>query len=80
MASIDNFSEQKDNLAEINTAINDFNEKVSMVSMTNDLLPDLKNANFKKKVENTVVLSQGTTLINQIYYLCSSSVDKFKKE
>ena len=45
------------------------------------LLPDLKNATMKKKVEKTVLLStQGATLINQIDDLCSSSVDKFKKE
>ena len=50
MTSIDDFSEQKDNLAEINTVINDFNEKVSMMNMINDLLPDLKNATLKKKV------------------------------
>ena len=81
MTSIDDFSQQKDNLVEINTVINDFNEKISMMNMMGDLLPDLKNATLKKKVEKTVLLStQGATLINQIDDLCSSSVDKFKKE
>ena len=41
----------------------------------------MKNATLKKKVEKTISLSaQGTQLINQIDDLCSSSVDKFKKE
>ena len=51
------------------------------MNMMGDLLPDLKNATLKKKVEKTVLLStQGATLVNQIDDLCSSSVDKFKKE
>ena len=81
MTSIDDFSEQKDNIAEVNTVINDINEKISMMNMMGDLLPDLKNATLKKKVEKTVLLSaQGANLVNQIDDLCSSSVDKFKKE
>lgn len=80
MTSIDDFSQQKDNIAEVNTVINDINEKISMMNMMGMLLPDLKNATMKKKVEKTVLLStQGATLINQIDDLCSSSVDKFKK-
>ena len=52
-----------------------------MMNMMGDLLPDLKNATLKKKVEKTVLLSaQGANLVNQIDDLCSSSVDKFKKE
>jgi len=41
----------------------------------------LKNVNLKKKVEKTIALSaQGGQLITQIEDLCTSSVDKFKKE
>jgi hypothetical protein len=52
-----------------------------MMNMMGELLPDLKNVALRKKVEKTIALSaQGGQLINQIDDLCSSSVDKFKKE
>jgi polyhydroxyalkanoate synthesis regulator phasin len=81
MTSIDDFAAQKDNIIEINTQISDMTEKISLMSMIGELLPDLKNINLRKKVEKTVQLStQGAQLINQVDDLCSSSVDKFKKE
>ena len=41
----------------------------------------MKNVNLKKKVEKTIALSgQGAQLVTQVEDLCSSSVDKFKKE
>jgi hypothetical protein len=81
MTTIDDFSAQKDNLAEINTVITDITEKISLMNMIQDLLPDLKNLNLKKKVEKTIHLSsQGAQLITQVEDTCSSSVDKFKKE
>jgi hypothetical protein len=41
----------------------------------------LKNATLKKKVEKTIALSaQAGQLIGQVEDLCTSSVDKFKKE
>lgn len=81
MTTIDDFSTQKDNLAEINTSINDINEKISLMNMMSDLLPETKNMNLKKKVEKTIQLSiQGAQLITQVEDTCSSSVDKFKKE
>lgn len=39
MTTIDDFSTQKDNLAEINTTITDVTEKISLMNMMNDLLP-----------------------------------------
>ena len=51
------------------------------MNMMGDLLPDLKNVALRKKVDKTIALSaQGGQLTNQIDDLCSSSVDKFKKE
>lgn len=51
------------------------------MNMMNDLLPETKNVNLKKKVEKTIQLSvQGAQLITQVEDSCSSSVDKFKKE
>lgn len=67
MATIDDFSAQKDNLAEIAASIGDITEKVSLMSLLPDLLPDLKNLNLKKKIEKTITLSsQGATLITQM--------------
>lgn len=81
MASIDDFSAQKDNLAEIATTIPDVTEKISLMNMIQELLPDLKNITLKKKVEKAIHLSaQGAQLITHVEDLCSSSVDKFKKE
>ena len=48
MASIDDFSAQRDNLAEIATTINDINEKVSLMSLLPSLFPEMKNVNLKK--------------------------------
>ena len=81
MTSIDDFSTQKDNLAEINTVITDITDKIGLMNMIGLLLPDTKNVTLKKKVEKTISQSaHGGQLINQIDDLCSSSVDKFKKE
>ena len=45
------------------------------------LYPDMKNANLKKKIEKTIVLSaQCAHLLAQVDGNCTSSVDKFKKE
>ena len=80
MVSIDDFSTQKDNLAEIATSITDITEKISLMSLLPNILPDIKNTNLKKKVEKTIILSsQGSQLISQVEDLCTSSVDKFKK-
>lgn len=81
MTTIDDFSAQKDNLAEISTTINNISEMVSLMSLLPDLLPDMKNINLKKKIEKTIALSaQGASLITQVEDLCASSIDKFKKE
>ena len=81
MTTIDDFSAQKDNIAEIGAVITDITDKISLMNMIGELLPDLKNINLKKKVEKTVQLSiQGAQLIAQVEDVCSSSVDKFKKE
>lgn len=81
MTSIDDFSAQRDNLAEIASSINDINEKVSLMSLLPSLFPEMKNVNLKKKIEKTIALSaQGASLITQMEDLCSSSIDKFKKE
>ncbi len=67
MASIDDFSAQRDNLAEIATTINDINEKVSLMSLLPSLFPEMKNVNLKKKIEKTIALSaQGASLITQM--------------
>ena len=67
MASIDDFSAQRDNLAEIATSINDINEKVSLMSLLPSLFPEMKNVNLKKKIEKTIALSaQGASLITQM--------------
>lgn len=51
------------------------------MSLLPELFPEMKNANLKKKIEKTIALSaQGGSLITQVEDLCSSSVDKFKKE
>jgi polyhydroxyalkanoate synthesis regulator phasin len=81
MTTIDDFSSQKDNIAEVNKVITDMSEKISLMSLLPDLLPELKNVNLLKKVEKTIALSaQGAQLITQVEDLCTSSVDKFKKE
>ena len=81
MTTIDDFSAQKDNLVEISATINETTEKISLMSLLPDLLPDMKNVNLKKKIEKTIALSaQGASLITQIQDLCASSIDKFKKE
>lgn len=81
MVSIDNFSTQRDNIAQINRSITEISEKVSLMSLMPDLLPEMKNINLKKKVQKTIALSaQGAQLITQVEDLCTSSVDKFKKE
>lgn len=81
MTTIDDFSSQKDNLAEITTVITDITEKISLMNMVQDLLPDTKNLTLKKKVEKAIHLSvQGGQLITHVEDTCSSSVDKFKKE
>jgi uncharacterized protein YecA (UPF0149 family) len=81
MTTIDDFSAQKDNLAEIAASINEITEKVSLMSLLPDLLADTKNINLKKKIEKTIALSaQGASLITQVEDLCASSIDKFKKE
>jgi polyhydroxyalkanoate synthesis regulator phasin len=81
MTTIDDFSAQKDNLTEIAATINDITEKVSLMNLLPDLLPEMKNINLKKKIEKTIALSaQGATLITQVEDLCASSIDKFKKE
>ncbi len=50
MTTIDDFSTQKDNLAEISTTINDISEKISLMSLLPDLFPEMKNVNLKKKI------------------------------
>lgn len=81
MTTIDDFSTQRDNLADIATTLNDITEKVSLMSLLPDLFPEMKNINLKKKIEKTIALSaQGASLISQVEDLCASSVDKFKKE
>ena len=66
MTSIDDFSKQKDNIIEINTTLPDIIEKVSLMSLLPELLPDLKNVNLKKKVDKTIALSgQGAQIITQ---------------
>jgi hypothetical protein len=50
MTTIDDFSAQKDNLAEISTSLNEITEKISLMSLLPDLLPDMKNVNLKKKI------------------------------
>ncbi len=81
MTSIDDFSSQRDNLAEIALSINDISEKISLMSLLPSLFPEMKNVNLKKKIEKTISLSaQGASLISQMEDLCSSSIDKFKKE
>ena len=50
MTSIDDFSTQRDNIAEINTTINDITERITMMNMIGELLPDLKNIGLRKKV------------------------------
>ena len=50
MTSIDDFSTQRDNIAEINTIINDITERITMMNMIGELLPDLKNIGLRKKV------------------------------
>jgi hypothetical protein len=80
MATIDDFSTQRDNLAEISTSLNEMADKVSLMSLLPELLPEMKNVNLKKKIDKTISLSaQGAGLISQVEDLCSSSVDKFKK-
>lgn len=81
VTTIDDFSTQRDNLADIATTLADVTEKVSLMSLLPDLFPEMKNINLKKKIEKTIALSaQGASLISQMEDLCSSSVDKFKKE
>lgn len=81
MTSIDDFSSQKDNLAEISVSLTEMADKISLISLLPDLIPEMKNVNLKKKVEKTIALSaQGGQLITQTEDLCSSSIDKFKKE
>lgn len=51
------------------------------MSLLPSLFPEMKNVNLKKKIEKTIALSaQGASLISQMEDLCSSSIDKFKKE
>lgn len=51
------------------------------MSLLPSLFPEMKNVNLKKKIEKTIALSaQGGSLISQMQDLCSSSIDKFKKE
>ena len=67
MTTIDDFSGQKDNFVEISTTINETTEKISLMSLLPDLLPDMKNVNLKKKIEKTIALSaQGASLITQV--------------
>ena len=81
MTSIDDFSRQKDNLEEINKHIPDATEKVALISQMHELLPNSKNVGLRKKVERTITLStQNTQLLTQTESLCTSSVDKYKKE
>lgn len=81
MTSIDDFSRQKDNLEEINKHIPDATEKVALISQMHELLPNSKNVGLRKKVERTITLStQNTQLFAQTESLCTSSVDKYKKE
>ena len=81
MTSIDDFSRQKDNLEEINKQIPDATEKVALISQMHELLPNSKNVGLRKKVERTITLStQNTQLLTQTESLCTSSVDKYKKE
>lgn len=55
-------------------------EKVSLMNMINDLLPNTKNQGLKKKVDKTIVLAaQGNQLLSQVEGQCQSSVDKYKK-
>lgn len=50
MATIDDFSTQRDNLADIATTLSDITEKVSLMSLLPDLFPEMKNINLKKKI------------------------------
>ncbi len=50
MAGIEDFSIQKDNLEVINKRLPDITEKVSLMNMHNDLLPNFKNQALKKKI------------------------------
>ena len=50
MTSIDDFSIQKENLSKINAVLMEMAEKISLLSLLPDLIPEMKNANLKKKV------------------------------
>ena len=56
-------------------------EKIALMGNLHELLPNLKNSNLKKKVEKTIQTSvhAGQSLA-QVEGLCTSSVDKYKKE
>lgn len=55
-------------------------EKITLLNSFNNLLPNSKNHNLKKKVDKTIQVSiQSNQALAQIESLCSSSVDKYKK-
>ena len=55
-------------------------EKITLLNSFNNLLPNSKNHNLKKKVDKTIQVSiQSNQALSQIESLCSSSVDKYKK-
>jgi hypothetical protein len=80
MLSIDDFAVQKDNIVELNSMMPEITEKISLMSLLPELLPETKNINLKKKVDKVIALSaQGALMLTQVEDLCTSSVDKFKK-
>ena len=54
---------------------------MALISQMHELLPNSKNIALKKKAERTIVLSsQNAQLLAQMESLCTSSIDKYKKQ
>lgn len=81
MTSIAEFVIQKQNIDNINKKMPEMTEKIALMNNLGSLLPNLKNQNLRKKVEKTIQTSiHAGQSLSQVQSLCSSSVDKYKKE
>lgn len=67
LVSIEDYSKQKENLNDINSALPNVTDKVELMNMLPVLLPDFKNVQLKKKIDKAIVLSAHcSNLLSQV--------------